>query len=126
QQPVSQAVMNSYCSHVAGPCNPPQPKPKLVVTDMLAQNGYSSLIIKVDQSSNAAGVAKQLRNQFKVGAADAQTAIKQQLAVFNILGAILGGIGGIALVVAAVGVINTMVMSILERTREIGVMRAVG
>jgi putative ABC transport system permease protein len=39
---------------------------------------------------------------------------------------VLGGIGGIALVVAAVGVVNTMVMSILERTREIGVMRAVG
>ena len=38
----------------------------------------------------------------------------------------LGGIGGIALVVAAVGVVNTMIMSILERTREIGVMRAVG
>jgi len=39
---------------------------------------------------------------------------------------VLGGIGGIALVVAAVGVVNTMIMSILERTREIGVMRAVG
>ena len=46
--------------------------------------------------------------------------------MFNIIGAVLGGIGAIALVVAAVGVINTMVMSILERTREIGVMRAVG
>jgi putative ABC transport system permease protein len=42
------------------------------------------------------------------------------------LGLVLGGIGGIALVVAAVGVVNTMIMSILERTREIGVMRAVG
>jgi len=89
-------------------------------------NGYDSLVVKVDQASNAAGVAKNIRNQFKLGAADAETAIKQQLAIFNILGAILGGIGGIALVVAAVGVVNTMVMSILERTREIGLMRAVG
>jgi ABC-type antimicrobial peptide transport system permease subunit len=71
-------------------------------------------------------VAKNIRTQFKIGAADAETAIKQQLAIFNILGAILGGIGGIALIVAAVGVINTMIMAILERTREIGVMRAVG
>ena len=100
--------------------------PKLTVEDELAKNGYDSLIVKVDQSSNAAAVAKDIRNKFKVGAADAQTEIKQQLAIFNILGLVLGGIGGIALVVAAVGVVNTMIMSILERTREIGVMRAVG
>jgi putative ABC transport system permease protein len=99
---------------------------KLTVTDELAVNGYDSLIVKVDGAGNASGVAKAIRSQFKLGAADAETAIKQQLGIFNILGAILGGIGGIALVVAAVGVVNTMVMSILERTREIGVMRAVG
>jgi ABC-type antimicrobial peptide transport system permease subunit len=99
---------------------------KLTVTDMLAENGYDALIVKVDKASNAAAVAKSLHAQYKVGAADAETAIQQQLGVFNIVGAILGGIGGIALVVAAVGVVNTMVMSILERTREIGVMRAVG
>jgi putative ABC transport system permease protein len=99
---------------------------KLTVTDELAVNGYDSLVVKVDQAGNAAGVAKNIRDQFKVGAADAETSIKQQLGIFNILGAILGGIGGIALVVAAVGVVNTMIMSILERTREIGVMRAVG
>jgi putative ABC transport system permease protein len=38
----------------------------------------------------------------------------------------LGAIGTIALIVAALGIINTMVMSILERTREIGVMKSIG
>lgn len=109
-----------------GNCNS-QPTPtELVVSDQLAKNGYNSLIVKVDQSSNAAATAKQIRDQFKVGAADAQTEIKKELATFDILGLVLGGIGGISLVVAAVGVVNTMIMSILERTREIGVMRAVG
>ncbi len=109
-----------------GNCNT-QPIPSHVtVTDELAKQGYSSFIVKADESSNAASIAKTIRNTYKVGAADAQTQIKQQLGIFNILGAVLGGIGGIALVVAAVGVVNTMIMSILERTREIGVMRAVG
>ncbi len=38
----------------------------------------------------------------------------------------LGGIGGISLLVAAIGISNTMVMSIYERTREIGIMKVLG
>ena len=122
----AQNAANAACQQQHAASCATQPKPTLFVTDELAQNGYGSLVVKVDAASNAAGVAKTIRNQFKFGAADAETAITQQLAIFNILGAILGGIGGIALVVAAFGVVNTMIMSILERTREIGVMRAVG
>jgi putative ABC transport system permease protein len=120
-----QEAANAQCRNSRNPCNI-QPKPTLVVSDELAKNGYNSLIVKVDQTSNAAAVAKDIRTTFKVGAADAESQISQQLAIFNILGYVLGGIGGIALIVAAVGVVNTMIMSILERTREIGVMRAVG
>ncbi len=45
---------------------------------------------------------------------------------FSIMDMILAAVGMIAIAVAALGIINTMVMSILERTREIGVMKAVG
>src|SRR5262249_47295718 len=45
---------------------------------------------------------------------------------FGIMRIMLGGVGGVALLVAAFGVANTMTMAILERTREIGLMKAVG
>lgn len=45
---------------------------------------------------------------------------------FLVMDSILGAVGTIALFVAALGIINTMVMSILERTREIGIMKAIG
>lgn len=112
------------CKNARGPCSSAA-KMTLVTQDMLAENGYGSLIAKVDNSKNAASVAAQIRT-LGVGAADAEASIQQQLTIFTILGFILGGIGGIALIVAAIGVVNTMVMAILERTREIGVMRAVG
>lgn len=39
---------------------------------------------------------------------------------------VLGGLGLISLIVAAIGITNTMVMSIYERTREIGIMKVLG
>ena len=40
--------------------------------------------------------------------------------------ALLGGIGAVSLIVAAIGIANTMMMSIYERTKEIGVMKVLG
>ena len=46
--------------------------------------------------------------------------------VFLIMNSVLGLLGGISLLVASFGIANTMIMSILERTREIGIMKAIG
>ncbi|MBS6062685.1 MAG: ABC transporter permease [Peptostreptococcaceae bacterium] len=52
--------------------------------------------------------------------------IKQTQKMFFMIQAALGGIGAISLIVAAIGITNTMIMSIYERTREIGVMKVIG
>ena len=40
--------------------------------------------------------------------------------------AVLGGIGAVSMLVAALGISNTMIMSIYERTKEIGIMKVIG
>jgi len=119
-----QKLNEAACKNSRGPCGN-QNNMTLVATDYFTQSGYQALIVKADTAKNAKLVAADIK-KLGVGAADAESMINQQLMIFNIMGLILGGIGGIALVVAAIGVINTMIMAILERTREIGVMRAVG
>ena len=55
--------------------------------------------------------------------ADSLEGVEDQARVIQM---VLGGIGGITLLVAAIGIINTMVMSIYERTKEIAIMKVIG
>lgn len=52
--------------------------------------------------------------------------LSQMDQILAIIKAVLGGIGGVALLVASIGIINTMIMAIYERTKEIGIMKVVG
>ncbi len=52
--------------------------------------------------------------------------IRESQSVALLVQAVLGGIGFVSLLVAAIGIANTMMMSVYERTKEIGVMKVLG
>jgi putative ABC transport system permease protein len=99
------------------------------VWELLGSNtgkkGYSSLYVRVKKVTELDTVKKQVEKMGfgTMAIADQLQEMKKGFLIFDMA---LGAIGTIALVVAALGIINTMIMSILERTREIGVMKAIG
>lgn len=52
--------------------------------------------------------------------------VEQASKIFQGIQAVLGAFGGIALIVSAIGMFNTMTVTLLERTKEIGIMRTIG
>jgi ABC-type antimicrobial peptide transport system permease subunit len=87
--------------------------------------GYQQVKVKVKDINNVQKVSAEIKNMGygTYSLTDILESMQQQSATMQ---AVLGGIGAISLFVAALGITNTMIMSIYERTREIGVMKVLG
>jgi putative ABC transport system permease protein len=86
---------------------------------------YSMITIKVRSPSDILPVKKELESRgFRTFAWIDQ--LQEMRIGFLIMDVFLIAVGMIGVTVASLGIVNTMVMSILERYREIGIMKAVG
>ena len=86
---------------------------------------YSSAKVQADDMENVDELSNTIRSLgYNVSTnIELINSMKKQFAMVQ---AVLGGIGAVSLLVAAIGIANTMMMSIYERTREIGVMKVIG
>ena len=95
--------------------------------DLRASSGpvYNLLIVRVKEAGQVQKVEDTVKKMgfgaFSIQ--DAKRSLRQGFAVFDIF---LGVFGSLALAVASIGIVNTLVMAILERRREIGIMKAIG
>lgn len=86
---------------------------------------YSEMYVNVDDLENVLDVQKQITDLGYSAYSNAEW-IEQSQEQMGMIQAVLGGIGAVSLFVAAIGIANTMMMSIYERTKEIGIMKVLG
>ncbi len=91
------------------------------------------MAVHVKKGVDIEKVAKDIKSKLKLSRDNEnfdvftpQEILNQLKTILGIVQIVLGGIAGISLVVGGVGIMNAMYTSVMERTREIGIMKAVG
>jgi putative ABC transport system permease protein len=95
------------------------------LSSIIEAKTYSKVKLKVDKKENLNQVRDSIQTKgFMVSALS--DIIEQANQVFNVVQIVLASFGIVALIVSAIGMFNTMTIALLERTQEIGIMKALG
>lgn len=100
-------------------------------------DSYAMLMVKAEKGSDPEDVAEKIKKRLrsyrnvKEGEEDFtvqtfQNMIESFKTVLNIVTVVLSGIAAISLIVGGIGIMTTMYTSVIERTRQIGIMKAIG
>jgi len=91
------------------------------------QGRYLAVDLKAETIDDVEGIKQALEEDFdNLGYYSMDMIMEEVNMITGTINAVLGGIAGISLLVAGVTIANTMTVSVMERTKEIGTMKAIG
>jgi putative ABC transport system permease protein len=93
--------------------------------NLLKNDGYDSVTLRADDVTGAKALVARLRKE-KLNVQSIDAILNVANRIFSVITAMLALVSSVALLVACIGIANTMIMSIYERTREIGTLKAMG